>query len=96
MDFCQALAPAHLVFPRVAIPITNDQPGVAARIADHQTGVVTSLEELTFLRLAPLVGEMMNSSMYRDNARKCQQGITKTNGLSRAVGLLEEAFGLTK
>src|SRR5260370_10814277 len=29
--------------PQVAIPVTFDQPGVAARIADKQTGVVTSL-----------------------------------------------------
>jgi hypothetical protein len=34
--------------------------------------------------------------MYRDNARKFQQAIAKINGLSRAAGLLEEAFGLTK
>src|SRR5258708_15846864 len=33
--------------PQVAIPITNDQPGVAARIAAHQTCVVGSLEKPT-------------------------------------------------
>ena len=38
--------------PQVAIPVTNDQPGVAARIAAHLTGVVTSLEELTVSNLA--------------------------------------------
>ena len=82
--------------PQVAIPITNDQPGVAARIAVHQTGVVASLEGLTVSHLATLVDEVLNNSMYRDNARKFQQAIAKTNGLSRAANLLEEAFGLTK
>ena len=43
--------------PQVAIPITNDQPGVAARIAAHQTGVVTSLEDLTVSHLSTLVAE---------------------------------------
>jgi hypothetical protein len=32
--------------PQLAIPITYDQPGVAARIAHKKTGVVTSLAEL--------------------------------------------------
>jgi MFS transporter, DHA1 family, multidrug resistance protein len=78
------------------VPVTNDQPGVAARIAAHQTGVVASLEELTVPHLSTLVDEVPNNSMYRDNARKFQQAIAKTNGLSRAASLLEEAFGLTK
>ena len=33
--------------PQVAIPVTNDQPGVAARIADKKTGLVLPLNELT-------------------------------------------------
>src|SRR5580704_14854316 len=33
--------------PQVAIPVIYDQPGVAARIADKKTGVVTSLDQLT-------------------------------------------------
>src|SRR5207245_2231712 len=82
--------------PQVAIPITNDQPGVAARIAAHQTGVITSLEKLTASHRSTLVDEVLNNSMYRDNAREFQQAIAKTNGLSRAAGLLEAAFGLTK
>jgi zeaxanthin glucosyltransferase len=78
--------------PQVAIPVTNDQPGVAARIAAHQTGVVASLEELTVSHLSTLVDEVLNNSMYRDNAGKFQQAIARTNGLSRAASLLEEAF----
>ena len=82
--------------PQVAIPVTNDQPGVGARIAAHQTGVVASSEKLTVSHLSTLVDEVLNNSMYRDNARKFQQAIAKTNGLSRAAVLLEAAFGLTK
>jgi zeaxanthin glucosyltransferase len=82
--------------PQVAIPVTHDQPGVAARIAAHQTGVVTSLERLTVSHLATLVSEVLNNSIYRDNAGKFQQTIARTNGLSRAADLLEEAFGLTR
>jgi MGT family glycosyltransferase len=82
--------------PQVAIPVTHDQPGVAARIAANQTGVVTSLEELTVSHLATLVNEVLNNSNYRANAHKFQQTVARNNGLSRAADLLEEAFGLTK
>src|SRR6202011_2047395 len=40
--------------PQVAIPITNDQPGVAARIAEKKTGIVTSVEKLTASHLSTL------------------------------------------
>ena len=32
----------------MAIPVAYDQPGVAARIAHHRTGVVTSLDKLVY------------------------------------------------
>jgi len=82
--------------PQVAIPVTYDQPGVAARITDKQTGVVTSLEELTSDHLATLLGEVLNNSMYRDNARKLQMAIADANGLSVAADLIEESLGATK
>ncbi len=37
--------------PLVAIPQGNDQPGVAARIAHHNAGVVISLRKLSAKRL---------------------------------------------
>jgi MGT family glycosyltransferase len=82
--------------PQVAIPVTYDQPGVAARIADKKTGLVTSLDELTADHLSTLLDEVLNNSTYRDNARKLQKAITKANGLSVAADLIEESFGMTK
>jgi zeaxanthin glucosyltransferase len=82
--------------PQVAIPITNDQPGVAARIAEKKTGIVTSVEKLTASHLSTLIDEVLRNPVYRANARKLQQAIAETNGPSRAADLLEEAFGLTK
>jgi len=82
--------------PQVAIPVTYDQPGVAARIADKKTGLVTSLNELTSDHLSTLLDEVLNNSTYRDNARKLQKAITKANGLSVAADLIEESFGMTK
>jgi zeaxanthin glucosyltransferase len=80
--------------PQVAIPVGNDQPGVAARIAEKQTGVVTSLEKLTAEHLSTLLNEVLNNSTYRDNARKLQKAIAKANGLSVGADLIEESLGV--
>jgi zeaxanthin glucosyltransferase len=82
--------------PQVAIPVTYDQPGVAARIAHKKTGVVTSLEKLTADHLSTLLNEVLNDSTHRDNARKLQKAIAQTNGLSAAAHLVEQSLGLTK
>ena len=82
--------------PQLAIPVTADQPAVAARIAAKQTGVVTSLDKLTGDHLSTLLNEVLNNSAYRDNARKLQKAITEVNGLSVAADLVEESLGVTK
>jgi zeaxanthin glucosyltransferase len=81
--------------PQVAIPVTFEQPGVAARIVHHQTGVVTSLDKLTADHLSTLLNEVLTDSIYRDNAGKLQEAIAKANGLSVAIDLIEESLGVT-
>jgi len=82
--------------PQLAIPIAYDQPGVAARIAQKQTGVVTSLDKLTADHLSTLLNEVLINVTYRDNARKLQKAIAEANGLSVAADLIEEALGVRK
>ena len=82
--------------PQLAIPITYDQPGVAARIAHKRTGVVTSLDKLTADHLAFLLNEVLTNPTYRENARKLQKAIAEANGLSVAADLIEESLGLRK
>jgi zeaxanthin glucosyltransferase len=82
--------------PQVAIPVTYDQPGVAARIAHKQTGVVAALDKLTADHLAFLLKEVLSNVTYRDNARKLQKAIADANGLSIAADLVEECLGVKK
>ena len=82
--------------PQVAIPVAYDQPGVAARMAHKQTGVVTSLDKLSADHLSTLLNEVLTDSTYRDNARKLQKAIAVANGLSVAADLVEKSLGLTK
>jgi UDP:flavonoid glycosyltransferase YjiC (YdhE family) len=79
--------------PQVAIPVTVDQPGVAARIAEKKTGRFVPLKELNVSRLSLLLDHVLNDPIYRDNARYIQEAIAETDGLSKAADLLERAFG---
>ena len=80
--------------PQVAIPITLEQPGVATRIAEKNTGLTLPFTKLTSDRLATLPREVFNNPVYRDNARKFQHIISKTNGLSLAADIAERSFGV--
>ena len=81
--------------PQIALPVTNDQPGVAARIAHKKTGKTTSLDGLDASNLSALIDEVFTNPIYRDNSRSIQKAVAKRNGLSVAADLLEQAFGLT-
>ena len=78
------------------VTVTYDQPGVAARIAEKQTGVVTSLDKLTADHLSTLLTEVLDNSTYRVNARHLQKVIAETSGLSLAADLVEESLGVTE
>jgi UDP:flavonoid glycosyltransferase YjiC (YdhE family) len=82
--------------PQVAIPVTVDQPGVAARIAQKKTGLFVPLKKLTVSHLSRLLDQVLNEPTYRDNARYFQKVIAETNGLSVAADLVEESLGVTR
>ena len=82
--------------PQLAIPVTYDQPGVAARIAHHKTGVVTSLDKLTPEHLALRLEEVLTNPIYRENAGKFQKAIIEAKGLSVAADLIEESLGASE
>ena len=80
--------------PQVAIPVTFDQQGVAARIAHRETGVVTSLDKLTPDHLSELLDEVLINPTYRTNAQKLQRKIVEANGLSVAADVIERELAV--
>lgn len=81
--------------PMVAIPVSIDQPGVAARIAYTKTGAYVPLRELSTSRLSTLIDDVLGNPEYRQNANKMREAIARTNGLEKAADLLEQAFNLS-
>jgi zeaxanthin glucosyltransferase len=77
--------------PMVAIPIANDQPGVAARIAWTGTGEVITLPKLTNSRLRAAVKRVLAEDSYKQNAVRLQTAIHRAGGVSRAADIVEQA-----
>ena len=49
---------------------------------------------MTAFRLSAPIDEVLSNPEYRQNAKNMKQVIAETNGLEKAVDLLEEAFNL--
>ena len=79
--------------PLVAIPITNDQPGVAARIVASGTGLFLPLAQLDAEALRRLVDQVLCTPSYRERALAMKAAITNVDGLGMAAELIERAFG---
>src|SRR5260370_12180926 len=66
--------PRSTLFPYTtlfrSIPVSIDQPGVAARIAYTKTGVYVPLRELSTSRLSTLIDDVLGNPEYRQNPNK--------------------------
>ncbi len=82
--------------PIVAIPIANDQPGVAARIAWTGAGEVVSLASLTVPKLQNAVQKVLMEDSYKQNAVRLQEAIQRAGGVSRAADIVEQAVSTGK
>ncbi len=80
--------------PLVAIPMGNDQPGVAARIAHAGAGVVIPQKKLSRERLQRAVDTVLRDEQYRVNAQRVQTAIRDANGLEKAADVIETALQL--
>lgn len=78
--------------PMVAIPVTIEQPGVAARIKYTKTGDFVPLQHLTTAKLSILINQVLEEREYRCNAEKLQRAIIRTNGLEMASKVIESVF----
>lgn len=78
--------------PMVAIPVTNDQPGVAARIRHCGAGEVASLRRLRPQRLRQTVCRVLMERDYRVQAQRMRDEIRAADGLNRAAEIIERSL----
>ncbi len=81
--------------PLVALPLGNDQPGVAARVAARGAGIVIPRSKLTAARLRHAVQSVLEHEAYRTAARHLALAMRQVDGLDVAANVIETALRLT-
>ena len=80
--------------PMVAVPLANDQPGVAARLKARGACVVVSPHWLNAARLRKAVTLVLEDATYREAAQRLQRAIQQLDGPGRGAELIEQALKL--
>jgi MGT family glycosyltransferase len=78
--------------PMVAVPLANDQPGMAARVRARGAGVVVPRRKLNPVRLRKAVQLVLTDPGYRQAARNLQNAFRQIDGPGRAADLIEQAL----
>jgi zeaxanthin glucosyltransferase len=82
--------------PMVSIPITNDQPGTAARLAWSGAGEMIPLARLSVTRLREAIKRVLAEESYKQNAVRLQKAIGSAGGVSRSADIIEQVVSTGK
>lgn len=82
--------------PMVAIPIANDQPGVASRIVWSGCGEAIPVKKVNADNLRIAIKKVLTEDSYRKNALRLQAAIQKAGGTKRAIDIVEQAISTGK
>ncbi|WP_165252337.1 glycosyltransferase [Paludisphaera soli] len=81
--------------PMVAVPVTNEQPGTAARVAWVGAGEsLPPLGRLTPEAMRAAISRVLRDPSYRQAARRIQSSIREGGGAPRAAELIETALAV--
>jgi zeaxanthin glucosyltransferase len=89
-----ALEALHEGVPLVAIPLGNDQPGVAARVAARGAGLVVPRKKLSADRLQRAVQLVLDEPSYRERAQELGRVLRAIDGPAMAAEIIERALEL--
>ncbi len=78
--------------PMVAIPIANDQPGVASRLEWLGVAEVVPPQRLTVSRLRASVRRVVGKPHFRARAQQWKREIARADGLAQAADIVEQAI----
>lgn len=76
--------------PAIAVPITFEQPAIAARLAWVGAGCRIAPKKLAVKDLTEKIARALEGKNYKEAAEKIAQSIRTAGGLSRAADLIEE------
>ncbi|MGL6137033.1 MAG: glycosyltransferase, partial [Planktothrix sp.] len=82
--------------PMVAIPVANDQPGVAARIAYTGVGEMVALKKLSVPKLRTAIEKVLTEPSYKKRAIALQDAIAHSGGVQKAADIIEQVISTGK
>jgi zeaxanthin glucosyltransferase len=82
--------------PLIAIPIADDQPGVAARIRNVGAGLTLSARSFSASEFRGALERVLYDRRYRDSAERMKSVITKRPGVTVAADVIERALTATR
>jgi zeaxanthin glucosyltransferase len=80
--------------PMVAVPVTNEQPGIAARVAWVGVGEAITLKHVTTQALRAAVIRVRSDPSYHAAAERFRGSIQASGGAPRAAEMVEQSLGL--
>jgi UDP:flavonoid glycosyltransferase YjiC (YdhE family) len=78
--------------PMVAVPICNDQPGIAMRLSWTGAGIVVPIQKISVPRLRTAIKTILTDKNYKTKAMQLQQAIANAGGVEYAANLVEWKF----
>ena len=78
--------------PLVAIPVIDDQPGVAERIRWAGVGAAVPIRELTPQALTRSINRVLRTPSYRETALMLAAELRNIDGLDMAATIIEKAM----
>lgn len=82
--------------PMVAIPIANDQPGIAARVVWAGCGEALPVRSISVPKLRTAIQKVLTEDSYKQNAVRLQEAIRRAGGVSRACDIVEQVLSTGK
>lgn len=80
----------------VAIPIANDQPGIAARVVWAGCSEAVPVKNVSVSRLRTAIQKVLTEDSYKQNVIRLQEAIHRAGGVSRAINIVEEVVSTGK
>ena len=78
--------------PMLAVPLANDQPGMAARLDYHGAARLLLPKDASVARIREGTLAVLNDARYRERAVALGDALRATPGLPRAAQLIEDAL----
>jgi len=78
--------------PIVAIPVAEDQPGVAARLRRAGVALTIPRRRLSVPRLTAAVVELITNPTYHEALRRCRDAVARRNGVEEAVNIIDRCL----